>query len=337
MTKDEFLQIEHNYKSRDLITFTCECCKQEHARIKKNILRSLKSDKVEFVFCSNECYSKFNSTIVSCNCSNCGKEFERGKNKIKENAFCSSKCSASYNNRQRSPTSNATKEKISDALKEYHENTNFNIVGDSTKYIKSCFTCQGLFTSLVSVKKYCSKSCSTSRSRKPKDDSKSQRKGVYCPVVFKDCQNCNMMILISPKHKKYSKFCSDLCRTTWRSNFQSERLKKSENRKNLGRHRRSYLESSFENWLRENNIEFETEIHFRNTELNKSYYVDFLFRDLNLVIELDGKQHENTKEKDAIRDEYLKRVYNLDIMRVTHKEYTKQTRLFEIKERLKLN
>jgi very-short-patch-repair endonuclease len=70
--------------------------------------------------------------------------------------------------------------------------------------------------------------------------------------------------------------------------------------------------------------------------LNKSYYVDFLFEDLNLIIELDGKQHEKTKEKDTIRDEFLKRVYNLNIVRITHKEYKTKSRIDEIKRLLML-
>ena len=62
--------------------------------------------------------------------------------------------------------------------------------------------------------------------------------------------------------------------------------------------------------------------------------MDFLFKDKNLVIELDGTQHRKTVEKDRIRDEYLRRVHNLTVIRITHKEYRQKSRLVEICELL---
>lgn len=333
MTREEFFKIAAQYGSRDKVTFNCVSCGIDHQRIKKNILKSFKSDTIDFVFCSLDCYCKFNSTKVNCNCSHCGKIIQRVKNQVKVKNFCSSSCAASLNNTLKQTRSEESRDKTSKSLKNYWDNITGEATLQPSAMLTECGNCQGLFTKLIANKKYCSLKCE----KENRNDKKKQklanesRRHPKCAVSFVPCKNCSITILRSPSQGKHSKFCSKTCRSTWQSAFQSERLKHSENRKNIGRHRKSYLESSFESWLTENNVTFKTEVHYRNTELNKSYYVDFLFEDLNLVIELDGKQHEKTKEKDAIRDEFLKRVYNLNIVRITHKEYKTKSRLDEIK------
>lgn len=42
------------------------------------------------------------------------------------------------------------------------------------------------------------------------------------------------------------------------------------------RRKKSYMEIAFSDWLREYGISFKEEVHFRNTQLNKNYFVDFL-------------------------------------------------------------
>jgi very-short-patch-repair endonuclease len=99
-------------------------------------------------------------------------------------------------------------------------------------------------------------------------------------------------------HTESSKKKIATARTEW--------LKKIENRKNLGRHKRSWMELTFENYLKENNITgWDTEVHFWNQELRKNYFPDFIFEDKKLIIELDGTQHRKTIEQDAIRDRYF--------------------------------
>ena len=81
----------------------CSCCGEFFYKFKKDINRNLKTGNIN-MFCSNKCStsSRSVSTLVICNCTNCGKEFSR---RIKEpldssNIFCSKSCSTTYTNKQ---------------------------------------------------------------------------------------------------------------------------------------------------------------------------------------------------------------------------------------------
>jgi len=90
------------------------------------------------------------------------------------------------------------------------------------------------------------------------------------------------------------------------SKIRTEWLKNPLNRKNLGRHKRSWMELNFENYLKENNITgWDTEVHFWNEELDKNYFTDFIFEDKKLIVELDGNQHRNSVDHDTIRDKWF--------------------------------
>jgi very-short-patch-repair endonuclease len=90
------------------------------------------------------------------------------------------------------------------------------------------------------------------------------------------------------------------------SKAKTEWLRKSENRANLGRHKKSWLEQTFIDYLVDQGIkDWVSEKHFWSPELNKNFYVDFLFEGKRLIIELDGNQHLKTKEHDAKRDEWF--------------------------------
>ena len=91
------------------------------------------------------------------------------------------------------------------------------------------------------------------------------------------------------------------------------------------------MEESFSKWLEANAVPYEYEIQFKNHELNKYYYADFVFRDLKLIIELAGTQHRKTVEQDRIRDEYIKKTYGYDVFRVTHAEYRAKNKYLTIR------
>ena len=93
------------------------------------------------------------------------------------------------------------------------------------------------------------------------------------------------------------------------------------NRKNYGRHKKSWMEMCFEKWLGDNKIEgWESEKHFRNLVENKNYFSDYCFEDKKLIIELDGTQHLKTIEKDKIRDEFLSSL-GYKVIRISHKNF----------------
>lgn len=58
-------------------------------------------------------------------------------------------------------------------------------------------------------------------------------------------------------------------------------------------------------WSRLRNKRFEG-LKFRRQEPIGRYIVDFICYEKKLIIECDGSQHINNKEKDIIRDQYLK-------------------------------
>lgn len=101
----------------------------------------------------------------------------------------------------------------------------------------------------------------------------------------------------------------------------TEWLKNPLNRKNLGRHKRSWMELTFENYLKENNItRWNTEVHFWNDDLRKNYFPDFIFENKKLIIELDRTQHKNTVEQDNIRDKWFNNK-GYAVIRITHAEF----------------
>jgi very-short-patch-repair endonuclease len=114
-------------------------------------------------------------------------------------------------------------------------------------------------------------------------------------------------------HTEEAKKKIALARTTW--------LKNPENRKNLGRHKKSWMELTFEKYLAENGITgWDSEVHFWNEELRKNYFPDFIFESKKLIIELDGTQHRKTVEKDAIRDQWFESK-GYKVIRIPHPEF----------------
>lgn len=179
--------------------------------------------------------------------------------------------------------------------------------------------------------KFCSRSCAAkfnntgrikSQSSKLKTSEKlkgrigtSNPKGniKYCKVSF--CIVCGKMTRTSRKT------CSDMCKRQFHSKWLQE------NRHKMGRGAPSYMEEAFKHWCDLNHLEYKTEIHFRNHKLNKSYYADFTFFDKKIIIELDGSQHNKTKEQDKIRDQYISKEYGFKIIRITYKEFQNKSKI----------
>lgn len=103
----------------------------------------------------------------------------------------------------------------------------------------------------------------------------------------------------------------------------------------LAKRKPSWMENSFHDWLLENNIEHRQEVHFWNPILKKNYFVDFIFDQLQLIIELDGNQHLKRKEFDKKRDEFLTLI-GYKVVRITRKEYCEKSRIKEVKGLLNL-
>lgn len=86
----------------------------------------------------------------------------------------------------------------------------------------------------------------------------------------------------------------------------------------------SYLEKSFREYIENKGyIKGDTFIQEKQWKLSngKRYISDFYFPNLNLIVEMDGKQHQNTIEEDELKDSLLKEEFNLDTIRITHKQW----------------
>lgn len=187
------------------------------------------------------------------------------------------------------------------------------------------------------TKRFCSHSCSAQHNNrgrirsiasKLKSSASSQRLGAYCKFGY--CIICDRQV-----QNSHNQTCSSKCKGLAIS--AANRIHISTIRLNRGRHKRSYLEQSFENWLIQNQYSnYQTEVKFYNPIIKRSYFVDFLFEDKKLIIELDGTQHLNTVEKDAARDKFLVSL-GYKVVRITHLEYKNMTKLSLIKSLLNIS
>lgn len=207
-----------------------------------------------------------------------------------------------------------------------------------------CKQCDADLTYEQRHNKFCSSSCSASFYNKDRKGvaidelvkqkiSNSVRKfntenpyPQYSKISF--CCVCNAVI-----QNKIVKTCSPECKSTLLSNSMIERIKQNK-RSNYRRDKKSYLEESFETWLLDNNIslKYEPEYTIRNHITQKWYFVDFYFPEINLIVELDGKQHEKSKHKEAdkLRDEYITTHLNLNVFRISYDEYQSGSKIFEL-------
>lgn len=186
--------------------------------------------------------------------------------------------------------------------------------------------------------KFCSSSCSASL------NNKKRKIAPYKKQVHKrKIQKIRICEICSQPHYINGKTCSKQCKNKLLSISRKKLIEEGSwnPKSNRGRHKKSYLESSFHDWLNKHKqINFVTEYKFKRYKSDLTfqcaYYVDFFFPDLNIAIELDGSQHEKTKAYDQDRDQYIYNAYNVKIFRITHDEYIKKNRIKEIKSLLSL-
>ena len=100
-TQEEF----NNSKSRDLIQLICTQCKKEYKRTKKDILDTFRRYNTSPKYCSQQCSGDHNKLVntVKTVCKTCNKDISKLKNQYNRttNHFCSSSCSATYVNKNK--------------------------------------------------------------------------------------------------------------------------------------------------------------------------------------------------------------------------------------------
>ena len=143
--------------SRDLIPLECYQCKKTHYRTKNIVLSILNGGKgTRGKYCSKECRGKAKQIPkIKCHCKQCNAEIKRFPSEINGNIFCSTSCSAKYNNHNR-------------MINYYKSDPNITIRQCSEKNVilKKCKCCNKDFSpSRKSTQKYCSQLCSAKHIR----------------------------------------------------------------------------------------------------------------------------------------------------------------------------
>jgi hypothetical protein len=115
-------------KSNDKLPCECYICGNVFYTFKKEIKRQLKKGNDYVKYCSKTCVSKSKITGENINCKNCNKIVFKQKKDIQKNTnvFCSRKCSATFNNKNKEYGSRRSKlEKwIENRLIELYPNLN---------------------------------------------------------------------------------------------------------------------------------------------------------------------------------------------------------------------
>jgi very-short-patch-repair endonuclease len=166
------------------------------------------------------------------------------------------------------------------------------------------------------------------------------------PPVTNNCKICKKSFTTM----KNEKYCSNSCKETAKKQT-NEKISKSvklafKEGRHLGnayrnRKNKSYLEKSFIDYIAKEfpfvkyEFNYIVKILDENNNYKKCFYIDFYFPNQNIGIELDGKQHEYTKEYDEIRDNLIYETQKTKIIRVTYEEFFSQTRKQEIDDILK--
>lgn len=222
---------------------------------------------------------------------------------------------------------------------------NMNIARENatTKYYenpKLCKFCQTIISYKSRANEFCNRMCK-SLYQKNKNRSKesiekqikslketlSKKDKPIKPKELKSCLVCNTF------HTKSGKTCSKECAQILSKESFKKRIEAGYNpQKHRGRHKKSYLETSFEDWLIKNNFssyitEYQIKRYKNTGEYKNSYFIDFYFPEKQVGIELDGTQHKETKDYDLERDIYISETHNIQIYRISHEEYIKKTKV----------
>jgi very-short-patch-repair endonuclease/predicted nucleic acid-binding Zn ribbon protein len=186
---------------------------------------------------------------------------------------------------------------------------------------------------LISKNKFCSTSCAATYNNSKRDYSTFRpgpKKGYITRSKKPPYTKVSCCIVCSKLHPRSGKTCSDNCYKTLISLKMKQVISDGyDPKKNRGRGKKSYLEISFESWLNQHfpDMGYIPEYPIKRLDVVKTYFGDFYFPELNLIIELDGTQHDNTKDYDQDRDAYITETYGIRVFRITHKEYVSKTKL----------
>lgn len=220
-------------------------------------------------------------------------------------------------------------------------NSHFVSKHTSKEFRGHCVVCDKEVS--VNSERFCSRSCSAFFTNKLKD------RTLFTPGPKRGYMKKRRRELLKPKFTKISwcpicgtphprtGTCSPECKSKLLSNKMKQRIYDGfVPGNNRGRGKQSYMESSFEQWITDNfpNVAFEAEHSFKRKDIVKTYFADFYFPELNLIVELDGSQHEYTRHLDFERDQYIRDNYGVETFRISHKEYQNGSKIKQVESLL---
>jgi very-short-patch-repair endonuclease len=216
--------------------------------------------------------------------------------------------------------------KTTKIIKEILEKENLKFVGFYEIII--CKECGKNFKSLKKRRsQFCCKSCSVTYNNKKRvlsnetkkkisestKDDKSYRYTINKKRICDQCGNEFTVERIQNGRLSKTKFCSEKCRHTFKSNSSKETMKRliGEGKHNGWNSRNiiSYPEQFFIDVLNNHNIKFQHNFPIKKRDLGLdepySYFLDFFIKDKMLDLEIDGKQHQERVKSDKKRDKIL--------------------------------
>jgi hypothetical protein len=247
----------------------------------------------------------------------------------------------------------------------YREKANHNRKLNEERYLKCPILCKQYKNIIPFSKKknkFCSSSCSSSFNNTGKVKSIKSRLKIsnsvklYYHTNKKSISKTQQKVKIIHKLKCVScqntfdsltirKTCSTVCCNQIIRTARIQYLKDNAGTFNwIRKGKLNYVETCFDEWLMsigyiKNDDYYALNYTLYNDEKNTSYIMDFWFPKLNLNIELDGSHHERVEqiERDTIRDEWMNRVHNIQIIRIKVKEWNNKHKRDNIKQSLLSN
>lgn len=211
---------------------------------------------------------------------------------------------------------------------------------------KICKNCNEIIPFDKKYNEFCSSNCSTSynnkirgsHSEKTKEKISFSLKGKIkdknisktLKEYKRTCLYCNSDFKVKRNNGRLSKakYCSDECSNLAMklnvSLSQKDRVEKGIHKGWQSRNILSYPEEFFIKVLDNNNLKYEPNFMIKKSDLgikdSGNYFLDFYFRDKNIDLEIDGKQHnyDDRQESDNVRDKLLKK-YGIFVYRIKWK------------------
>lgn len=302
----------NNTGSKDLLDINCHQCKKEFELTKHQIQTAWRRSTNKILYCGMTCAAaSVSKEKVQVDCQQCNKTFHKNKREFNnsKNHFCSLSCAASYNNIKRGEKNKSKQKEIVQKILEIkpaneqptRESKKTSDKKSKVRYKKLTINFKPPFSISYNIQKVI-------RTRK---------------IYIGYCTICNKEI----KHfTKVLKICSNTC-------FKLRMRQVHDLYPNLIHNRstsESYLEKSFREYIEDNGYikdeNYKQEYNF-TLKSGKRYIADFYFPDLKIIIEMDGKQHQDTVKEDAIRDNLILEEFKIQTYRVTWKEWNKKTKM----------